>query len=164
MWALDPFTEIYQRTHEYPMNSLPELKSLRMQNHNNAIFSYLNINSIETGLIILSYPLCCRNQNYFWTAQFSWPGYHKPYHLDILDRWGGPLVYIKSHLPSQCLTNYTTPKNMQMTPFKSKERKVDVYVYLKTSCIKQTMFLRKLIYDCWSLLEHLWQPHNSRRL
>ena len=35
----------------------------------------------------------------FTTAQFNLRGYQKPYRLDVSDRKGGLLVYIKSHLP-----------------------------------------------------------------
>ena len=59
----------------------------------------------------------------FPTAQFSWSGYHKPYRLDISDRQGRLLVYIKSHLPSRSLTNYTTPKDIQVIPFELNLRK-----------------------------------------
>ena len=37
----------------------------------------------------------------FQLQQFSWPGYHKPYRLDISDRRGGLLLYVKSHLLSR---------------------------------------------------------------
>ena len=46
------------------------------------------------------------------------PGYHKPYRLDISDRKGGLLVYIKSHLPSRLLKNFDIPSNIQIIPFK----------------------------------------------
>ena len=39
------------------------------------------------------------------------------------DRQGGLLVYIKSHLPSRRLTNYTTPKDIQIIPFELNLRK-----------------------------------------
>ena len=38
----------------------------------------------------------------------------RPYCLDISDRRGGLLVYIKSNLPSRRLTNYTMPKDIQV--------------------------------------------------
>ena len=50
LWTSDTFAEIYQRTHKHPTNFLAELKSRRIQNHNNAIFSYLNINFIRNKL------------------------------------------------------------------------------------------------------------------
>ena len=130
---MDPFAEIYQRTHEHPTNFLAELKSLRIQDHNNVIFLYLHFNSIRdkfgnVKLIIDEHAdiLCVTEtkiDNSFPTAQFSWPGYHKAYHLDISDRRGGVLVYIKSNLPSQHLANYTTPKDIQIIPFKLNLRK-----------------------------------------
>ena len=59
----------------------------------------------------------------FPTSQFSWSGYHKPYRLDISDRRGGLLVYIKSHLPSRRLANYFMPKDIQIVPFELDLRK-----------------------------------------
>ena len=47
LWKSNPFAQRCQRTHEHPTNSLAELKSLRIRNHNNVIFSYRNINSIR---------------------------------------------------------------------------------------------------------------------
>ena len=71
----DPFTEIFRRTHEHPTNSLAELKSLRIRNHNNVTFSYLNINSIRNKfdnlkLIIDKHVdiLCVAETNSFPTA------------------------------------------------------------------------------------------------
>ena len=61
--------------------------------------------------------------NSFTTAQFSWPGYHKPYRLDISHRRRGLLVYIKPHLLSRRLRNYTTPKHIQIIPFELNLRK-----------------------------------------
>ena len=61
--------------------------------------------------------------NSFPTAKFSWPGYHKPYCSDITDKRGGLLVYIKSNLPSRHLTNYITPKDIQIIPFELNLRK-----------------------------------------
>ena len=100
---------------------------------NNVIFSYLNINSIRNRfdnlkLIIDEHVdiLCVletKIDNSFPTAQFSWPGYHKPYRLIISDRRGGLLVYIKSHLPSRRLTNYSMPKDIQIIPFELNLRK-----------------------------------------
>ena len=95
LWTSDPFAEIYQHTPEHPSNFLAELKSLRIRNHNNVIFSYLNINSIRKKfdnlrLIIDEHVdiLCVAEtkiDNSFPTSQFSWSGYHKPYRLDISD-------------------------------------------------------------------------------
>ena len=76
----------------------------------------------------------------FPTAQFNWAGYHKPYRLDISGRQGGLLVYIKSHLPSRRLTNYTTPKDIKVISFElnlRKERWVFLCIYRPPAQNKQ---------------------------
>ena len=57
---------------------------------------------------------------YFQTAQFILPGYHKPYRLDVTDKQGGLLVYIKSHLPSKPLSTHNISNDI---PFELKLRK-----------------------------------------
>ena len=89
------------------MNSLDRLKSLRIHNHSDITFSYLNINSIRKKFddlkIIINENadiLCIAETKIdesFPTAQFLLPGYHKPYRLDISDKQGGLLIYIKAH-------------------------------------------------------------------
>ena len=59
----------------------------------------------------------------FPTAQFILPGYHKPYRLDITDKQGGLLVYIKSHLPSKRLSIHNTSNDIQVIPFELNLRK-----------------------------------------
>ena len=51
------------------------------------------------------------------------PGYQKSYRLDISDRKGGLLVYIKSHLQSRLLKNFDIPSNIQIIPFELNLRK-----------------------------------------
>ena len=112
---------------------IAELKSHQIRNYSNVIFSYLNINSIRNKfdnlkLIIDKHVdiLCVAEtkiENSFPTAQFSWPKYYKPYRLDISDRQGELLVYIKSHLLSRRLTNYIMSKNVQIIPFELNLRK-----------------------------------------
>ena len=46
LWMV-PSLKLTKETHEHPTNSLAKLKSLRIRNHSNAIFSYLNISSIR---------------------------------------------------------------------------------------------------------------------
>ena len=46
LWMV-PSLKLNKETHEHPTNSLAKLKSLRIRNHSNAIFSYLNISSIR---------------------------------------------------------------------------------------------------------------------
>ena len=94
-------------SHEHPMNSLDGLKSLRIHNHSNITFSYLNTNSIrkkfdDLKLIINeNVDILCiaetKIDESFPTAQFLLSGYCKPYRLDISDKQGGeiPLNILK---------------------------------------------------------------------
>ena len=59
----------------------------------------------------------------FQTAQFTLPGYHKPYWLDITNKQGGLLVYIKSHLPSKLLSTHNISNDIQVIRFKLNLRK-----------------------------------------
>ena len=59
----------------------------------------------------------------FPTAQCILPGYHKPYRLDITDKQGVLLVYIKSHLPSRLLLIHNTANDIQVIPFEFNLRK-----------------------------------------
>ena len=108
------------------------------------------------------------------------PGYHKPYCLDISDRKGGLLVYIKSRLPSRLLKNFDIPRNIQIIPFElnlRKEKWMFMCIYRPPSQNKQ-YFLEKLseiidhfssIYDNYinvnmepsnSVLKIFMQSHN----
>ena len=124
------------------MNSLDGLKSLRIHNHSNIAFPYLNINSIRKkldDLKVIVYEnvdiLCIAETKIdesFPTAQFLWSGYHKPYRLDISDKQGGLLIYIKAHLPSRLLSNHISPKDIQAIPFELnlwKEKWMFVCIY-----------------------------------
>ena len=51
------------------------------------------------------------------------PGYHKPYRLDVTDKQGGLLVYIKSHLPSKPLSTHNISNDIQVIPFELNLRK-----------------------------------------
>ena len=98
------------------MNSVDGPKSLRIHNHSNITFSYLNIYSIrkkfdDLKLIINeNVDILCiaetKIDECFPTAQFLLSGYHKPYRLDISDKQGGLLIYIKAHMPSRLLSNH----------------------------------------------------------
>ena len=82
----------------------------------------------------------------FTTAQFMLPGYHNPFRLDISDRKGGLLVYIKSHLLSRLLKKIDIPSNIQIIPFElnlRKEKWIFMCIYRPPSQNKQ-YFLQKL--------------------
>ena len=57
----------------------------------------------------------------FPIVQVSLHGYHEPYLSS--DRRGGLIVFIKSHLSSRRVTNYTTLNDIQITLFKINLRK-----------------------------------------
>ena len=82
-----------------------ELKELRIENPLNLIFSYLNINSIRNKLSDLQQVICdsvdiltiaeTKIDYSFPTAQFRLANYYTPYRLDISNKSGGILVYIR---------------------------------------------------------------------
>ena len=79
------------------------MKKLRLENPENIIFSYLNINSSRNKFKNMS-SLVSENADIlivaetildasFLTTQFVIPGFHHPFRLDINRRSGGLLVY-----------------------------------------------------------------------
>ena len=74
------------------------------------IFSHLNINSIKNEFKDLQQVTCdsvdiltiaeTKIGSSFPTAQFRFANYHTPYRLDIIDKSGGILVYMKSNIPT----------------------------------------------------------------
>ena len=90
---------------------------------------------------------------------FMLPGYHKPYRLDISDRKGGLLVYIKSHLPSRLLKNFDIPSNIQIIPFElnlRKEKWMFMCIYRPPFQSKQ-YFLEKLS----EIIDHFSSIHDN---
>ena len=74
------------------------------------------------------------------------PEYHKPYRLDISDRKGGLLVYIKPHLPSRLLKNFDITSNIQIIFFElnlRREKWMFMCIYRPPSQNKQ-YFLENL--------------------
>ena len=53
----------------------------------------------------------------FASNQFVVVGYHLPYRLDITDKKGGLIVFVKSHIPSRRLNDFKIPSNIQIIPF-----------------------------------------------
>ena len=50
-------------------------------------------------------------------------GYHTPYRLDINNKSGGILVYVKSLIPSRCLSYKELCISVQLIPFDINLRK-----------------------------------------
>ena len=112
---------------------MSHLGNLRSKNPKNIIFSYININSIRNKfenicdifgnnldvLSIAETKLDCSFPN----AQFLLPGFHEPLRLDINHRSGGLLLYIQTSFPSNILTKFKLPINIQIIPFEINLRK-----------------------------------------
>ena len=109
------------------------LKTLRLNNPKNVIFSYLNINSIRNKMGSLREAVVenvdilaiaeTKIDELFPTAQFLLVGYHSPYRLDESPKSGGILVYVKSSIPSRQLNFPNLPYKIQAIPFELNLRK-----------------------------------------
>ena len=119
LWMV-PSLKLTKETHEHPTNSLAKLKSLRIRNHSNAIFSYLNISSIRNKFDDLKpiideiVDILCVAETKIDISSIQLDS--KSYRLYISERRGWLLVYIRFHLPFRRLSYYTTPKNIQIIP------------------------------------------------
>ena len=92
------------------------LRLNRSKYSKNIIFSHLNVNSIRNKFenvkeVISNYvdiPVIAETKidKSFPAAQFITEGFHKPPRLDISDKSGGLLVYVRSHLLSRQLTRF----------------------------------------------------------
>ena len=104
MHTLDAITDL-STNFDITNNSL---KTLRLNNPKNVIFSYLNINSIRNKMGSLREVVMenvdilaiaeTKIDESFPTAQFLLVGYHSPYRLDKSPKSGGILVYVKSSI------------------------------------------------------------------
>ena len=59
----------------------------------------------------------------FPKSNFIIPGYSSPYRLDVNDRSGGLLVYVKDHIISKQLNKFMIPEGIQVIPFEINLRK-----------------------------------------
>ena len=109
------------------------LKTLRLNNPKNVIFSYHKINSIRNKIGSLREVVMenidilaiaeTKIDESFPTAQFLLFGYHSPYRLDKSPKSGGILVYVKSSIPSRQLNFPNLPYKIQAIPFELNLRK-----------------------------------------
>ena len=109
------------------------LKVLRNDNLSNLNFCYLNINSarnkftdlqtIISGNVDIVSIAETRLDASFPSAQFTLEGYYTPYRLDINNKSGGILVYVKSSIPSRCLCYEELRISIQAIPFEINLRK-----------------------------------------
>ena len=109
------------------------LKNIKLKYPLNLCTAHLNINSIANKIDNLK-SMLEQNLDIFCIAetkidqsypesQFCIPGYRKPYRLDISDKSGGLLVYVKETLPSRLLTKFKIPPDLQIIPIEINLRK-----------------------------------------
>ena len=115
--------EIYQGS-SFIASNVSHLGNLRSKNPKNIIFSYININSIRNkfenlcdmvgnNVDVLSIAETKLDSS-FPNAQFLLPAFQEPLRLDINNRSGGILVYIKASLPSKILSKFKLPIDIQI--------------------------------------------------
>ena len=99
------------------------LRLNRSKYSKNITFSYLNINSIRNKFDSIRTALVdhvdifiaaeTKINESFPTAQFVIDGFHKPLRLDVTDKSGDLLVYVRSYLPLCQLTKHEISSDMQ---------------------------------------------------
>ena len=109
------------------------LRDLRSNNPSNLNFCYLNINSVRNKFTDLQEIINgnvdvisiaeAKTDASFPSAQFLFEGYHSPYRLDVSNRSGGILVYVKSSIPSRRLSCENLFDSIHAVPFESNLRK-----------------------------------------
>ena len=110
----------------FPADKLEIVRNIKTKFRNNVLLGYLNINSIRNKIeglfsFIEDYfdVLCIAETKIdcsFPRAQFYINGYKTPIRLDITDKSGGLLVYVKQGLPSIHLKKITLPVDIQIIP------------------------------------------------
>ena len=103
-----------------------KLKSIRLKMPKNIIISYININSIRNkikNLEILISDLVdvltiaeTKIDGSFSTPQFLLKNFKTPFRLDVSDRSGGLMTYIRADIPSRLLMEYKFPIDIQILP------------------------------------------------
>ena len=109
------------------------LSDLRSNNPSNLNSCYLNINSagnkftdfqkIINGNVDVISIAETKIDVSFPSAQFAFEGCHLPYRLDVSNRSGGILVYVKSSIPSRRLSCENLCDSIQVVPFEINLRK-----------------------------------------
>ena len=65
----------------------------------------------------------------FPTAQFAIDGFHKPLRLDVTDKSGGLLVYVRSYLPLFQLNKHEISSDIQALVFEINLRKEKLFFF-----------------------------------
>ena len=108
------------------------LKVLKNDNPSNLNFCYLDINSVRNkftdlqtiinGNVDIVSIAETKLDDSFPSTQFTL-GYHTPYRLEVNNKSGGILVYVKSSIPSHCLCYEELRISIQATTFEINLRK-----------------------------------------
>ena len=84
---------------------------------------FTDLQTITNGNVDIVSILETKLDASFPFAQFTLEGYHTPYHLDINNKSGAILVYVKSSVPSRCLSFEELCISIQAIPFEINLRK-----------------------------------------
>ena len=105
-------------------NTNKSLRDLKNTYPENLIFSYLNINSVcnkfkslevfLNGSVDVLTIAETKLDSSFPSLQFLMEGYKRPFRLDITDKSGGLLVYIRSDIPARQLHVFEISQNFQL--------------------------------------------------
>ena len=106
---------------------------MRNDNPSNLNFCYLNINSVRNkftdlqtiinGNVDIVSIAETKLDDSFPSTQFTLEGYHTPYRLEVNNKSGGILVYVKPSIPSHCLCYEELRISIQATTFEINLRK-----------------------------------------
>ena len=118
--------EVYNNSYESKIAISNRSQLGNLKKSKNIICCYINMNSVRnqfkhlcglsTGHEGTTSNAETKLDSSFPISQFLIPGFHKPFKMDI-DSRKGILVYIKSSLPSNFLTNFKLPDEAQIIPF-----------------------------------------------
>ena len=91
------------------------------------LLGYLNVNSIRHklhdffSLTKCNFDILCiaetKLESSFQNKQFEIKGYKNPFKLDITERSGGLLVYVKHRLSSTRLKSFSLPDDIEIVPY-----------------------------------------------
>ena len=109
------------------------LRLNRSKNSKNIVFSYLNTNSIrnkfdsvkgaQVNYVDVFIAAETKINDSFPTAQFAIDGFHKPLSLNVTDKGGGLLVYVRSYLPLRQLKKHKISSDIPDVAFEINLRK-----------------------------------------
>ena len=79
--------------------------------------NFINLDKIVDGNIDILCIAETKLDESFPNNQFVLVGYHLWYRLDITNKKGTLIVFVKSHIPSRRLSDFKIPSNIQIIPF-----------------------------------------------